>query len=410
MGLTWRSRNQSLNDLMTQSLRKVIAHIDMDCFFVAVERLKDSSLKGKPVAVGGDPEAGRSVVTSASYEARAFGVHSAMPMAVAVRRCPDLVVVPVDFGLYDQYHCKVKKMLHSFSPVVEMTSIDEGYIDLSGTERLWGTPMEAGERIRWAVKQATQLDCTAGIASTRMTAKIASGEAKPNGLLWIPAGTEAQFLAPLSVGAIPGVGGKTAALLESFGLEQIHQIASAGESLMASTLGATGRWLWRTSVGLHERKLTPEWRRKSISKEITFRTDTTDREYLAAVLHMLTEKVCRQLRREKKRARTVSLKLRYEDFETIDRSRTLPQPDNRDPSLFSVAKDLMFSAITRRVGIRLIGVGLSNLTGSGRQTELFSEGQWLKEGYRLQAIDRTRRQFGFNSLLAGEAIHLANLQ
>ncbi len=388
----------------------MIAHVDMDCFFVAVERLKDSSLKGKPVVVGGDPAKGRSVVTSASYEAREFGIHAAMPMVVAVRRCPDLVVVPLDFDLYDQYHCKVKEVLNAFSPVVEMASIDEGYIDLVGTKRLWGPPLEAGERIRWAIKQATQLDCTVGIASTGTTAKIASGEAKPNGLLWLPAGTEAQFLAPLSVGAIPGVGRKTAALLESFGLEEIHQIASAGELLMASALGATGRRLWRTSIGLHERKLTPEWRRKSISKEITFRTDTTDREYLTAVLHILTEKVCRQLRREKKKAQTVSLKLRYEDFETIDRFQTLSQPDNRDPSLFSVAKDLMFSAITRRVAIRLIGVGLSNLTGSGRQTELFSERRWLKEWNRLKAIDQTRCQFGFNSLLAGEAIHLANGQ
>ncbi len=377
---------------------------------MAVERLKDSSLKGRPMAVGGDPAEGRSVVTSASYEAREFGVHAAMPMAVAVRRCPGLVVMPPDFDLYDQYHYKVKEVLNAFSPVVEMTSIDEGYMDLKGTERLWGPPMEAGERIHWAIKQATQLDCTIGIASTGTTAKIASEEAKPNGLLCLPAGTEAQFLAPLSVGAIPGVGGKTAALLESFGLEYIHQIASAGESLMVSTLGATGRWLWRTSVGLHERKVTPEWRRKSISKEVTFRTDTTDREYLTAVLHILMEKVCRQLRREKKKARTVSLKLRYEDFETIDRFQTLSQPDNRDPSLFSVAKDLMLSAITRRVAIRLIGVGLSNLTGSGHQTELFSEKRWLKEWNRLQAIDRTRRQFGFNSLLAGEAIHLANGQ
>jgi len=240
-----------------------------------------------------------------------------------------------------------------------------------------------------------------------MTAKIASGEAKPNGLLWIPAGTEALFLEPFPVDTIPGVGGKTAALLESFGLERIHQIASVGESLMVSALGATGRWLWRTSLGLHENKVTPEWERKSISKETTFRTDTTDRQYLTAVLHYLTEKVCRRLREEGKASRTVSVKVRYEDFETLDRSRTLSQPEYQDTSVFSVANDLMQKAITRRVGIRLIGVGLSNLTGNGRQTELFSEGQWLREWNRLKAIDRIRHQFGFNALLAGEAIHLA---
>ena len=385
----------------------MIAHVDMDCFFVALERLKDPSLKDKPVAVGVDPEIGRSVVTSASYEARKFGVRSAMPMAVAIRRCPELVVVPTDFDLYNHYHFKVKEIFQSFSPMVEMTSIDEGYIDLSGTERLWGGPMETGERIRWVVKQMTQLDCTVGMARTKLTAKIASSEAKPNGLLWIPVETEAYFLAPLPVKVIPGVGATTATLLKSFGLEQVGQIAAAGELLMESTLGTTGRWLWYASMGKYESELLPEWERKSISKETTFRTDTTDPQYITAVLHMLTEKVCQRLRKEQKAARTVSVKLRYEDFDTIDRSRTLSQPESRDPSLFSVAKELMFSAITRRVGIRLIGVGLSNLIGSGRQTNLFDEGEWIKGWHRLEAIDKARSRFGFNAVLAGEAIRLA---
>ena len=385
----------------------MIAHVDMDCFFVALERLKDPSLKDKPVAVGVDPEIGRSVVTSASYEARKFGVRSAMPMAVAIRRCPELVVVPTDFDLYNHYHFKVKEIFQSFSPMVEMTSIDEGYIDLSGTERLWGGPMETGERIRWVVKQMTQLDCTVGMARTKLTAKIASSEAKPNGLLWIPVETEAYFLAPLPVKVIPGVGATTATLLKSFGLEQVGQIAAAGELLMESTLGTTGRWLWYASMGKYESELLPEWERKSISKETTFRTDTTDPQYITAVLHMLTEKVCRRLRKEQKAARTVSVKLRYEDFDTIDRSRTLSQPESRDPSLFSVAKELMFSAITRRVGIRLIGVGLSNLIVSGRQTNLFDEGEWIKGWHRLEAIDKARSRFGFNAVLAGEAIRLA---
>ena len=386
----------------------MIAHVDMDCFFVALERLKNPSLKGKPVAVGVDPEIGRSVVTSASYEARKFGICSAMPMAVAIRRCPELIVVPTDFDLYNHYHFKVKEIFQSFSPMVEMASIDEGYIDLSGTERLWGGPMEVGERIRWTVKQMTQLDCTVGMARTKLTAKIASSEAKPNGQLWVPVETEAYFLAPLPVKTIPGVGAKTATLLKSFGLEQIGQIAAAGELLMESTLGTTGRWLWYASMGKYESKLLPEWERKSISKEMTFRTDTTDPQYITAVLHMLTEKVCRRLRKEHKAARTVSVKLRYEDFNTIDRSRTLSQPESRDFSLFSVAKELMFSAITRRVGIRLIGVGLSNLIGSGRQTNLFDEGEWIKEWDRLDAIDKARSRFGFNAVLVGEAIRLTD--
>lgn len=384
----------------------MIAHVDMDCFFVAVARLRDPSLKNKPVVVGSNPEAGRSVVASASYEARKFGVHSAMPMTVAIWRCPNLIVVPADFHMYDYYHLKIKEVLQAFSPVVEMASIDEGYIDLSGTERLWGGPMATGERIRWTLKQVTQLDCTVGIASTKMTAKVASSEAKPNGLLWVPSGMEALFLAPFSVEAIPGVGEKTATLLKSFGLEHIHQIASAGEGLMSSTFGAMGRRLWYASIGRTRSDLVLEWQRKSVSREMTFQFDTTDRQYLVAVLHMLTEKVCWQLRRDSKMAKTVSLKVRYEDFKTVDRSYALSQFDHRDFILFAAAKQLMMLIITRRVGIRLIGVSVSNLTDSKRQTELFNEEQQLKEYNRLAAIDRTRQQFGFNSLFVGEAVYL----
>ena len=386
----------------------MIAHIDMDCFFVAVERLKDPSLRGKPVAVGGDPDRGRSVVTSASYEAREYGVHSAMPMAVALRLCPDLVVAPLDFDLYDQYHFKVKEVLQSFSPLVEMTSIDEGYVDLTGTERLWGDPMGTGERLRWAVKQATRLDCTVGVAQNKLMAKIASNEAKPNGLLHIPPGREELFLAPLPVEIIPGVGEKMSATLRDFGLETVGQIAAAGGSLMEAAFGLYGKYLWRAACGEGGSDLTPEWERKSISKETTFCTDTTDWRYLAAVLHYLTEKVCRRLRQEGKAARTVNVKIRYEDFETLDRSRTFPQPDNRDDALYSVADDLMKKAITRRVGIRLIGVGLSNLTPCFHQVNLFDEGAWLKGRRRLEAVDKTRRRFGFDSVLRGEAVYLIN--
>jgi len=406
----------------------MIAHVDMDCFFVAVERLKDPSLVGKPVAVGGDPSVGRSVVSSASYEARAFGIHSAMPMAVAVRQCPGLRVVQGDFRVYDRYHLKVKEILKSFSPVVEMTSIDEGYVDLTGTERLWGPPMEAGERIRWTIKQVTGLDCTVGIARSKLMSKIASGWAKPSGLLHIPSGRERAFLAPLPIDTIPGVGEKTAVTLQAFGLKTVGQIAAVDESLMEATFGACGRSLWRAARGGNYQDLVLDWparsrparhlsggtveraggQRKSIGKETTFRVDTTDRQYIVAVLHYLTEKVCRKLRAEKKAARTVSIKLRYEDFETQLRSTTLRQPENGDFAVFSVAKHLILKAITRRVRIRLIGIALSNLTYDYHQADLFEERVWLRTRHRLLSMDQTRKRFGFDALLAGEAIHLIN--
>ena len=398
----------------------MIAHVDMDCFFVSVERLRDPALAGKPVVVGGDPSEGRSVVTSASYEARAFGIHSAMPMAVAVRRCPDLIVVQGKFDRYDRCHLKVKKVLKSFSPVVEMTSIDEGYVDLTGTGRLWGVPMEAGERIRWAIKQATGLDGTVGIASNKMMSKIASDWAKPSGLLFITSGREQAFLAPLPIEAIPGVGEKTATTLRAFGLHTVGQIAKVDESLLGAAFGAYGRSLSRAARGENEhdpvlggagwpaRPPGAGGQRKSIGKETTFRVDTTDRQYMITVLHYLTEKVCRRLREKKKSARTVSIKLRYEDFETQLRSITLRQPENCDSAIFSVAKNLMLNAISRRVRIRLIGIALSNLTYDYHQADLFGEHAWLRMQHRLLAMDQTRKRFGFNALLAGEAIHLIN--
>lgn len=379
---------------------------------MAIERLKDPSLAGKAVAVGGDPQKGRSVVTSASYEARRYGVHSAMPMAVAVRRCPHLIVVPVDFDRYDRYHLKVKTVLESFSPDVEMTSIDEGYVNLSGTRRLWGPPLKAAERIRWAIREATGLTCTVGLAENRLVAKIASGWAKPDGLLAILPEQVEELLAPLPVEAIPGVGEKMAATLRAFGLERVGQIQGVEESLMEATFGAFGRSLWRAARGED-----PSWgrdparggqepERKSISKEITFPVDTTDRQYLVSVLHYLTEKVCRKLRQKRRAARTVSVKLRYEDFETHLKSTTFHEPENRDGAIFSAARGLIHRTITRRVGIRLVGVSLSNLTGSVHQTNLFEETGWRKGWQRLKAVDRTRERFGFDAVLAGEAIHL----
>ena len=378
----------------------------MDCFFVSVERLKNPALNGLPMVVAGDPKEERSVVASASYEARQFGIYSAMPIRLALHSCADLIVLPPDFDIYQYYHRKIEGILRTFSPLVEMASIDEGYIDLSGTGRLWGPPMEAGERLRWAIKQATQLDCTVGIASTKMTAKIASQKAKPSGMLWVPLGLESMFLAPLSIKLIPGIGKKMTKLLHSFGLTHIHQIASAGELLMTSTLGAMGRWLWHTSIGYDQSPSFTVRQRKSISREITFPSDPTDQTYIIAVLHRLIERVSSQLRVEKKVAKTIAIKLRYEDFTTVNRAFTLPQFGSSDFTFFFHAKRLMLSAMDRRVGIRLIGVKLSSLDNV-YQAELFDEEKQLKRYGRLVVIDQIRRRFGFNSLLMGESVYLA---
>ncbi|MQG38826.1 MAG: DNA polymerase IV [SAR202 cluster bacterium] len=380
----------------------------MDSFFVAVERLKNPALNGLPVVVGGDPKVGRTIVLSASYEARKFGIYSAMPMRLAVYSCSDLIVVSPDFDIYKYYQKKIQKVLQTFSPIIEMTSIDEGYIDLSGTARIWGSPMEAGERLRWAIKQATQLDCTVGIASTKIIAKIASQDAKPSGMLWIPLGSERIFLAPLSIERIPGVGKKMVRLLKNLGLERIHQIASTGELLMAATLGPKGGWLWRFSIGGEKQTSFKVRQRKSFSKEITFESDTTDLTYLLAVFHMLIEQVCYKLRKEKKMAKRIEVKIRYEDFRTINRSITLIQFENRDFAFFIKGKKLLLSAIDRQLGIRLIGVKLSQFIDTVYQTKLFKEEKQLKEYTRAVAIDCIRKRFGFNAVFIAESLYLTS--
>lgn len=384
----------------------MIAHVDMDCFFVSIERQKDPSLVGKPVVVGGDPARGRSVVASASYEARRYGIRSAMPMAVAVRLCPELIVVPGDFESYDRVHEVVRQVLGEISPIIEMASIDEGYVDLSGTERLWGGSLAVAERIKWRILGETGLQCTAGVGRTKVVAKVAAAIGKPRGIVWVPQGAEGKFLAPLPVEVLPGVGEKTARALRAVGLTRVGGIAAVGEKMMTEGFGAWGATLWRMAIGGEAGGVTPVWERKSMGRETTFPSDVTDRNLLLATLHYLTARVCRRLRKEKKEARTVSVKLRYEDFETREAEETLLISDAREEAIFPVVRALMTRLLTRRVGVRLVGVTLSNLVSGWRQMGLFGEEKRRRSFARLFAVDAVRGRFGFDALLAGEGIAL----
>ncbi len=419
--------------------------MDMNTFFVSVERLKDPALEDQPVVVG--KPRGRSVVASASYEARHYGIHSAMPMSGAVRRCPDLIVVPPSFRDYQHYHQRVKSILADFTPVLEMTSIDEGYLDLTGTEGLWGPPAAAGRRIRQRVLEETGLPCSVGVSSNKLVSKVASGQAKPcpelvegqvlstaagevedvalrpfafsqgrlrsgrhdpfitsEGVIVVPPGKEAAFLAPLPLSRLPGCGKVTVARLQAMGLDTIGDLAARTEEELASAFGKVGRMLWRRANGQGSQTLATGRQRKSISKETTFAEDVRDRVRLRSVLHYLTEEVATTLRRRGETARTITLKIRYGNFETHTFSRTLPEPADVTAAIFDAAALLLETHLTRQRPVRLIGVRVSNLMKA--QEDLFAEEDQTAAFRRTAAVDDIRERFGKDSLLTGESVKL----
>lgn len=385
----------------------VIAHFDLDCFFVAVERIKNPRLRGKPVIIGGDP-LGRSVVSSASYEARECGVRSAMPVGQAIRLCPGAVFIKGNFKDYDFYHDEVRRVVESFSPVVEMTSIDEGYVDLSGTERLWGEPVEAADRMRWQIKVETGLDCSIGVAVNRLVAKVATNFVKPKGVLWIKLGEEKDFLSVLPVEELPGVGEQTKLMMRNLGVSTIGDLACLDPGILESVFGLPGRYLHKAANGICEKSIVTVRVPKSIGRETTFLRDTTDFYFISAALHYLVEKVCKTLRERNMRALTVTVRYRYEDFETHSCSRSLQYPMVWDENVYDVALNLLKRSLTRRVGVKLIGVSLSNLVREAAQLEIFPADGEISLRSRALAIDSVRNRFGFNAILAGDEVRLLN--
>ncbi|MFQ6617844.1 MAG: DNA polymerase IV [Fidelibacterota bacterium] len=384
---------------------RTLAHVDMDSFFVSVERLKDPSLKGKPVIVGGDP-GGRAVVASASYEAREYGVHAAMPMAAARRLCPSGVFLRGDFLAYQKASLEVQIILKSFTPRVEMASIDEAYLDLTGCERIHGPPIDSAEKIIWHIRSKLELDASIGVATNKLMAKVASEKAKPRGIMLVKPGYEKEFLAPLPIEDLPGIGEKTRAKLLEFGIETIGEMAELDEELLVRTFGIMGRELHYRANGIDGRCVDLIHDRKSIGKEITFARDTTDRRYIRAVLHYLTERVCRKLRVRKRKARKVNIKIRYEDFKTVNRSCTLPYPTDIDEEIYKTGIVLMDKGITRRTGIRLIGISVSGLISKDWQLDIFEERTIARRKNVNRVTDSLRDRYGFDSILSGESIDL----
>jgi DNA polymerase-4 len=381
-------------------------HVDMDAFFVSVEELFDPSLKGKPVVVGGRPNE-RGVVSAASYAARKFGVHSAMPLRTAYKLCPQAIFVDGHMDRYREYSGRVFETLNQFSPLVEMASIDEAYLDITGTERLHGPPLAAAHKLHHSVGRATGLNCSIGAAASRLVAKIASDQAKPNGVLWIIPGQEANFLAPLDVRRIPGVGKVTERNLHACGIRKVGDLAALDQSYLEERFGQwglamAGKARGEDAGGWFDKDIGEGGDPKSISHEHTFSVDTAETAALDAMLVRLSEMVARRLRDHGLWCRTVQIKLRYTDFSTFTRSHTLDEATQIDADLAAAARELFHKAWSGKP-IRLLGVYAQSLEASEGQTNLLLHDKTEAWRKTLRAVDRIRDKYGNEivSLAAG---------
>lgn len=370
---------------------RTIAHFDLDSFFVSVEVLNDPSLKGKPVIVGGRE---RGVVAACSYEARKFGIHSGMPSKKAFQLCPDLIVANGSRGEYSKYSSWVTQIIASKAPLFEKASVDEFYIDLTGMEKFF-KPLEWTIALRKQIMDETGLPISFGLASNKMMAKMATNAAKPNGYLQIPFGKEKEFLAPLPVSKIPGVGEHTYEVLKAMGIFTIKDISEKTPEVLEERLGKGGIDLWQKSQGIHHGEISSYHEAKSISSEHTFDENKTDLVYLQSELVRLTEKIAFELRQDGKVAGCVAVKLRYHDFETTTRQTSVPYTCS-DDEMIPVVKELFDKLYRKGEPVRLLGVRLSELTTEAIQTNLFDDVERKTDLYK--AIDNVKNRFGKNFL------------
>ena len=385
-----------------------ILHVDLDAFFVEVCRQRHPELRGVELLVVGGRRDQRGVVQSASYGARRFGVHAGMPIAQAVRLCPDATFFQGSFVHYRDASRAVRAVLQRFSPTVVMASLDEAYLDFGGTDRLYPVSLlPTAERIRDTVRAETGLDCSIGIGPNRMVAKLASDSAKPRGLMEVRAGWEEGFLAGLALDALPGVGPKTAARWAELGLTDVYQVQQMEEAALGQLVGADARALKRRAHGHGGATLRGERLPRSVSRETTLSRDLRDPEELEAILALLTARVAGQLREEQLVGRTVTLKLRHDDFHTVTRRHTLETATDLDAELYGAARNLFrraFEDVRRRNrGVRLIGIAATNL-GVTAEADLFEppERQRLKD--LSAAVDKVRGKYGFAAVTPGSVL------
>jgi DNA polymerase-4 len=380
-----------------------ILHVDMDAFFVSVELLERPDLRGKPVVVGGRPDQ-RGVVSAASYEARKYGIQSAMPLRTAGRLCPHAVFLDGHHEKYSEWSDRVASILARFSPIVEMVSIDEAYLDLGGTERLHGPPLAAADKLLRTITRSTGLPCSGGLATTRLVAKVASDQAKPRGLVWVAPGMEARFLAPLPIRKIPGIGEVTERALRALGIETVEQLAAHEQEKLEKIFGQWGTALFRKARGGDSYEFLIDAEPKSISHNHTFGEDTGDAAEMESLLSHLSQKSCKRLREAGLSARTLTLTIRYAGFQTYTRSRTVQDSVHLDTDIHAIFLELFRAHRDAKRKVRLLGVALSGLCHGTEQLDLIESERREKLDRLTKATDRLRDKFGFGSVQFGGSL------
>jgi DNA polymerase-4 len=371
---------------------KTIVHLDLDTFFVSVERLINKKLDNKPILVGGTE--GRGVVASCSYEARRFGIHSAMPMRMALQLCPEAIVIKGDSGKYSKYSNIITEIIKEEVPVFEKTSIDEFYADLTGMDKFFGC-MKLTSEIRDRIINETGLPISFGLSTSKTVAKVATGEAKPNNRKEVAKGYEKPFLAPLSVTKIPMVGAQTSMRLSQMGVKRIHTLQKMPIELMERAMGKTGSMIWKKAHGIDNSPVIVYHEKKSVSLERTFQKDTIDIEKLRTLIIAMAENLAFQLRQGNKLTACITVKVRYSDFNTYTLQKRIPYTSN-DHTLIEVTKELFEKLYHKRLLVRLVGVRCSHLVGGGHQINLFEDSEETIKLY--QAMDHIRNRFGINAV------------
>jgi len=398
----FRAKRDAAQNIPADSAASIL-HVDMDAFFVSVELLARPELRGLPVVVGGQSDQ-RGVVSAASYEARKFGIHSAMPLRTAAKLCPQAIFLDGHHDLYGEWSDRVASILGKFSPVVEMASIDEAYLDLAGTERMHGPPLAAAHKLLVEITSTTGLPCSGGLGATRLVAKVASDQAKPRGLVWVAPGSEAAFLAPLSVRRIPGIGKVTEAALKSMGIETVGNLQQLSLERLEEAFGRWGTALFRKAQGIDSFEFFLDAEPKSISHNQTFGVDTSDRALLESTLSHLCQKATKRLRDAGLRARTVTLTLRFTDFKTITRNHTLGDPSDLDEIFLHTIRDLFLHTWNGVSMLRLVGVALSAFSSGAEQMDLLDPGRREKLERLARATDQLRDRFGFSKVQYGGSL------
>ncbi len=379
-------------------MERRILHIDMDAFFASVEQVFNPELRGKPLIVGGAAGDTRGVVCTASYEARKFGVHSAMPLVQARRLCPHGIFIRGHFEHYQAASEKIHTILETVSPLVEGVSIDEAYVDITGSRHLFGGDDAIAHYLKTRIREETQLPCTVAVASNRLVSKVAADHAKPDGYRNVAPGEEGAFLRPLPIGKLPGVGPRTQEILEALGVMTIGRLADLPLATLMNVFGASGYALQRAARGMGSAEVVPESLPKSIGRETTFERDLNDWNEVERILAYLTERATYALREQQMETRCVTLKIRYGDFKTNTFAKTLTEPTCIDAEIVDALHGLIPKAKERRTRVRLAGVSLSSLSYNQHQLSLFDRKGKDKWERVLESVDHIRERHGFEFL------------